>query len=567
MCGIFAVFGSGAPTAAAKLASARQAHRGPNSSAAVSLPEGAPAKCTLVHERLSIIDVAGGAQPFVVGSVAMVANGEVYDYREHRETLQAAGHTFNSDSDCEVLVHLYMEYGENFLEKVKVSAMFAMALYDARNDIFVVARDHIGIIPVHWGKGPEGTVWVASELKCLASGDDHGAMMDAPENIAQFPPGSFYSSNSGLKVYYNPPWYTAMPTGEFDEFKLRKAMFDAVESHLMSDVPYGVLLSGGLDSSLIAATAQHVLSRVKERPGQHIPRNLITFTIGFEDSEDIKLAREAATFIGSDHHEFFVTPSEVIDALRSAVYHLESFDPGLIRPGLMQMLMAKRIKELGLKVVLSGEGADEIFAGYPHYKNIDNPTDLHAECVGMTKVLHRQECARANKSMMAHSVELRVPFLDRNFLDAAFSFDTLKKMPLMSHGEGKTMEKWVLRRAGAIHPQLLPNSVLWRVKDGFSTGVGNTYTSVLNGFFEEKVLDQDVQSAAKRWSHCTPTTKEEFYIRSVWEEMFWKQGEASIDKMWKDGRIGMKKGEEYPWIKDPEATEAPKAKMAKIASE
>lgn len=402
---------------------------------------------------------------------------------------------------------------------------------------------------MYWGTGKEGTLWVSSELKAIVGGSE---LNDPPQSVKHFPPATFFNSHLGSQEFYSLPSCQSLPRSPYDPTALINAIFAAVRSHMASDVPYAVLLSGGIDSSVIAAVAARIHAEKQKIGGNgqwHTPR-LTTFCLGLSNSStDKKHAQAVADHIGSEHHFLEVTEEELLDALRPTVEHLETFDSAQIRAGMLQYLLAKRIKPFGFKVVLSGEGADEIFAGYWHWKNLKNAAEVHRECVSITKQLYHTECLRANKSMMAHSIELRVPFLDRRLLDLAMAFEPHVKMP--GYGQEDrgfpVSEKWTLRRAVAeISPPLLLDEQLWRAKEGFSVGAGgNKLREALDKLFSEHVTDSALSEVSKRWTHCTPKTKEEYYLRGLFEELFGSVAELAVPKFWRQDRLGMGEGEDW----------------------
>jgi asparagine synthase (glutamine-hydrolysing) len=514
-------------------------------------------EAVLAHQRLAIIDVSGGQQPFQSedGRAALVCNGEIYDHLQHRACLADAGYKCVSGSDCEVLLHLYLAHGPAFLTKVAVHGMFGFAIYDAQDGTFMAARDHVGIVSLYWGKGRNGTLWISSEVKCMVD-TKHP---DPPDSIQHFPIGGVFHSQTGFQQWYKFPFYDSMPTSPYVANAVYDALWKAVRSHTMSDVPFGVLLSGGLDSSLIAAITARVLAMKQSvgGPQQWSTTRLQTFCMAVigNDSTDKKYAQKVADFIGSKHTCFEYTVQEVVDALRASVYHLETYDSEPVRNGAFQVLLAKRVKELGISVVLSGEGGDEVFAGYHHWKALERPEDVHTECVNEIRELHHNDGLRATKGMIAHSVELRVPYLDRAFLDTCMSFDPSAKMP----GNGRFSfqgqlfeEKGALRNAATIaQPPLLPDEVLRRPKVDFTAGAGgNAVRDALDEHFKTHVTDEDLSMAAKRWPYCPPYNKEEYHYRALFEEMFGAVAEKAVPKFWRHDRLGLKPGQEWVFGSD-----------------
>jgi asparagine synthase (glutamine-hydrolysing) len=483
--------------------SQRQRHRGPDWSG-VYVDEGA----VLVHERLAIVDPNGGSQPLRSPDLELVlaVNGEIYNHRELRHDLRP-GYEYQTGSDCEVINALYRcDTPESFLNRM--DGIFAFALWDRAKRRVLIARDPIGVCPLYWGHDRSGLLWVASEMKALV-----GICPD----VAQFPPGHFYCSDDGtLTKYYNRPWrdYATTRGVAVSAGQLRDAFERAVRRQLMSDVPYGVLLSGGLDSSLIAACATRCAStRVEDndRSESRWPR-LHSFAIGLEGSPDLAAAEVAASAVGTVHHGFRFTFDEGLDALPEVIRHVETYDVTTIRASTPMFLLARRIKAMGIKMVLSGEGSDEIFGGYLYFHKAPSALEFHNETIRKLDALHLYDCLRANKSMMAWGVEPRVPFLDREFLDVAMSMDAAEKMA----GRGR-MEKAVLREAFRGY---LPDSILWRQKEQFSDGVGYGWIDGLKQYTESQVKDRDFAQAAARFPINPPQSKEAYFYRSIFEQHF-----------------------------------------------
>ncbi|NID14188.1 asparagine synthase B [Luteibacter yeojuensis] len=510
MCSILGIFGLtagddlGALRARAMELSQRQRHRGPDWSG-VYVDQGA----ILVHERLAIVDPASGAQPLrsVDGELALAVNGEIYNHRE----LRAASHyAFTTASDCEVVNALYREHGTDFLPRL--NGIFAFALWDARRRRYLVARDPLGVCPLYWGHDREGRLYVASEMKSLV-----GVCAD----VAPFPPGHVYDSERGEAVPYRVPiWrdYDATRGEPMEPATLRAAFEAAVHRQMMTDVPYGVLLSGGLDSSLVAAVAAgFARRRVEDDDSAEAwwPR-LHSFAIGLEGSPDLKAAEIAAAALGTVHHGFRYTLEEGLDALPEVIRHIETYDVTTIRASTPMFLLARRIKAMGVKMVLSGEGSDEVFGGYLYFHKAPSARAFHEETVRKLDALHYYDCLRANKSMSAWGVEARVPFLDLDFLDTAMGFDAEAKMVAR-----KGIEKGILREAfeGA-----LPAEILWRQKEQFSDGVGYGWIDGLKDHAARQVSDREFAAAASRFPHNTPATKEAYFYRSLFEKHF--PGEA-----------------------------------------
>lgn len=477
-------------------------HRGPDWSGVYVGPS-----ALLVHERLAIVDVESGQQPLLSpdGQCALAVNGEIYNHRALRASLSEE-YAFRTRSDCEVILALYQERGAEFLDELR--GMFAFVLYDASADRYLIARDHMGIIPLYTGRDSSGNLYVASEMK---------ALVDVCETVEEFPPGHFLDSEVGTPTrWWTRAWfdYDAVADGPTDAGIVRDALEDSVHSHLMSDVPYGVLLSGGLDSSIVAAVAARFSEkRIEDDDATRAwwPR-LHSFAIGLKGSPDLAAAREVADHIGTVHHELYFTVQEGLDALSDVIHHIETYDVTSIRASTPMYLMARMIKAMGVKMVLSGEGADEIFGGYLYFHKAPNAQAFHEETVRKLDQLHLFDCLRANKSMAAWGVEARVPFLDSRFLDAAMTLNPAAKMC----GGGK-LEKQILRDAFG---HLLPERIAKRQKEQFSDGVGYSWIDSLKAFAEERVSDQQLASAALRFPVNPPETKEGYLYRDLFERHF-----------------------------------------------
>lgn len=509
MCSIFGIFGLQAGDDKIALRrqaldlSQRQRHRGPDWSG-VFLDDGA----ILVHERLAIVDPAGGSQPLRSqdGELALAVNGEIYNHRELKKELKQP-YAFQTGSDCEVINALYREdEPASFLNRL--NGIFAFALWDAVKQRALIARDPMGVCPLYWGHDREGRLCVASEMKALSS---------ICADVAQFPPGHYYDSSEGRLVqYYRKPWreYDAVQGVQVSAQELREAFERAVHRQLMTDVPYGVLLSGGLDSSLVAAVAaRFARRRVEDDDSSEAwwPR-LHSFAIGLKGSPDLAAAEVAAKSLGTVHHGFEYTFEEGLDALPEVIRHIETYDVTTIRASTPMFLLARRIKAMGVKMVLSGEGSDEIFGGYLYFHKAPNAREFHDELVRKLDALYNYDCLRANKSMMAWGVEPRVPFLDVEFLDVAMRMDAQHKMA----GKGR-IEKAVLREA---FQGYLPDSILWRQKEQFSDGVGYGWIDGLKAHAEAQVSDRELAAADKRFPINPPQTKEGYYYRSLFEQFY-----------------------------------------------
>ncbi len=480
-------------------------HRGPDWSGIYS-----GEKAILAHERLAIVDPLSGNQPLFSkdGKLALAVNGEIYNHKEIRKKYSGK-YEFLTESDCEVILALYRDKGPDFLEDL--NGIFAFALYDIENDCYLISRDHIGIIPLYQGWDDEGRFYVASELKAL-----EGICTE----IREFLPGtSYYSKTDTTTTWYNREWtnFDAVKDNKTDLLALRTALEAAVKRQLMSDVPYGVLLSGGLDSSVIAAiTQKYAAKRIESGDTQEAwwPR-LHSFAVGLRGSPDLAAARKAADFIGTVHHEIFFTVQEGLDAIRDVIYHLETYDITTIRASTPMYLLSRVIKSMGIKMVLSGEGSDELFGGYLYFHKAPNAKELHEETVRKLEKLHLYDCLRANKSLAAWGVEGRVPFLDKEFIDVAMRMNPTDK--LSGRAGGGKIEKWALREA---FKDMLPEEIVWRQKEQFSDGVGYSWIDSIKKLTEEKTTDEQFARAADRYPINPPMTKEQYYYRTIFEEFF-----------------------------------------------
>lgn len=468
----------------------------------------------LAHERLSIVDPASGGQPLYSkdGNLVLAVNGEIYNHQEIRKQYKDK-YEFQTQSDCEVILALYQEKGVDFLEDL--NGIFGFALYDKKNDTYLIGRDHMGIIPLYQGRDKDGNFYVASELKSLEG---------VCNQIDVFLPGHYlYSKDGEAKKYYTRDWmdYENVKDNETSIDELRQALEDAVERQLMSDVPYGVLLSGGLDSSVVSAIAKKFAGRRVESKGLKDAwwPQLHSFSVGLEGSPDLAAAQKVADHIGTVHHEIKFTIQEGLDAIKDVVYHLETYDVTTIRASTPMYLMARVIKSMGVKMVLSGEGADEIFGGYLYFHKAPNAEEFHKETVRKLDKLYLYDCNRANKSLAAWGVEGRVPFLDKEFMDVAMRLNPKDKMSL----DGK-MEKWVLRKA---FEDYLPESVAWRQKEQFSDGVGYNWIDTLKDVVNAEVTDEMMEKAHFRFPINTPMNKEEYHYRTIFEGHFPSDSAAS----------------------------------------
>ena len=509
MCGIVSIFNiSKQPNEQASLRakalrmSQKIRHRGPDWSGIYC-----GTNAILAHERLSIVDPESGGQPlFSVDKKQVLAvNGEIYNHQEIRKRY-AGKYEFQTGSDCEVILALYHDKGIDFLEDI--SGIFAFALYDERDGSFLIARDHIGIIPLYIGYDDDGKVYIASELKALEG---------QCERYEPFLPGHYYwSKTPGMKRWYKRDWfeYDNVKNNNANSEDIRQALRAAVRKQMMSDVPYGVLLSGGLDSSVISAITESFAEHRIETGGRSKawwPR-LHSFAVGLKGAPDLIKARKVAEHIGTVHHEINYTIQEGLDAIRDVIYFIETYDVTTVRASTPMYLLARVIKSMGIKMVLSGEGADEIFGGYLYFHKAPSAEEFHKETVRKLSKLHLYDCLRANKSLAAWGVEGRVPFLDKEFLDVAMRTNPASKMC-----PGSTIEKRIVREAFA---DMLPEEVAWRQKEQFSDGVGYSWIDTLKQITSEQVSDEQMAHAAERFPINTPLCKEEYYYRSIFEEHF-----------------------------------------------
>ena len=514
MCGITAIFNIQTGQAESMRSKALQMsktirHRGPDWSGIYC-----GGSAVLAHERLSIVDPASGGQPLVSpdGAQVLCVNGEIYNHRELRERLKGK-YEFQTGSDCEVILALYREKGIDFLEDL--NGIYAFALYDKEKDEYLIARDPIGVIPLYIGRDREGHVMVSSELKGLAGFADEYEV---------FLPGHYYWSREGkMTRWYRRDWmeYDHVKDNPADAASLRRALEEAVRRQLMSDVPYGVLLSGGLDSSIISAVAKKYASKRIENEGRTEAwwPQLHSFAVGLKGAPDLAAARKVAEHIGTVHHEIHYTVQEGLDAIRDVIYYIETYDVTTVRASTPMYLLARVIKSMGIKMVLSGEGADEVFGGYLYFHKAPDARAFHEETVRKIGKLYLYDCLRANKSLAAWGVEGRVPFLDKEFLDVAMRLNPAAKM-----APGKTIEKKILREA---FEDMLPREVVWRQKEQFSDGVGYNWIDSLKAIATSQVSDQQMASAARRFPVNPPRNKEEYFYRSIFEEHF-PSGSAAL---------------------------------------
>ncbi len=465
-------------------------------------------KAILAHERLSIVDPASGKQPFYSkdGKLVLAVNGEIYNHQVYRKKY-AHQYEFLTQSDCEVILALYRDKGTDFLEDL--NGIFAFALYDTEDDSYLIARDHIGINPLYIGWDPQGVFYVASELKALEG---------YCNKIEEFLPGHYLSSKEGKMVrWYKRDWmdYGAVKNNSSSVEILREALEASVQRQMMSDVPYGVLLSGGLDSSIISAVAKkYAAKRIESGNTQDAwwPQ-LHSFAVGLEGSPDLAAARKVAGHIETVHHEIHFTVQEGLDAIRDVIYHIETYDVTTVRASTPMYLLARVIKSMGVKMVLTGEGADEIFGGYLYFHKAPNGEEFHKETVRKLDKLHLYDCLRANKSLASWGVEGRVPFLDKEFIDVAMRLNPDDKMT----GKNGKMEKWILRKA---FEHMLPESIVWRQKEQFSDGVGYNWIDTLKELTSSMVSDEQMAKAKETFPINPPLNKEEYYYRTIFNTHF-----------------------------------------------
>ena len=506
MCGIAAIFNIKEQTSSLRDKALKMAkkirHRGPDWSGIYC-----GGSAILAHERLSIVDPESGGQPLYSADKKQVlaVNGEIYNHRDIRKQFEGK-YEFQTGSDCEVILALYREKGINFLEDL--NGIFAFALYDEEKDDFLIARDPIGVIPLYIGYDSDGKVYCASELKALEG---------FCERYEPFLPGHYYWSKEGkMTRWYTRDWmtYDAVKDNPASVSAIHDALEAAVKRQLMSDVPYGVLLSGGLDSSVISAIAKKFAARRIETDSKKDAwwPQLHSFAVGLKGVPDLIKAREVADYIGTVHHEINYTIQEGLDAVRDVIYFIETYDVTTVRASTPMYLLARVIKSMGIKMVLSGEGADEVFGGYLYFHKAPNAKAFHEETVRKLSKLYLYDCLRANKSLSAWGVEGRVPFLDKEFLDVAMRTNPAAKMC-----PGKTIEKKIVREAFA---DMLPESVAWRQKEQFSDGVGYSWIDTLKEITSKAVTDEQMAHAAERFPINTPMNKEEYYYRSIFEEYF-----------------------------------------------
>lgn len=477
-------------------------HRGPDWSGVYCGP-----KAILSHERLSIVDVASGKQPLFSEDrkLVLAVNGEIYNHQQIRDRQKGSYH-FLTNSDCEVILSLYREKGVDLFEDL--NGMFAFALYDEEKDSYLIGRDHMGIIPLYIGWDDCGQLFVASELKALEG---------ICSRIEEFKPGHYFYSKEGvMHAWYKRDWmeYEAVKSNTTDISELRNALMQSVQRQLMSDVPYGVLLSGGLDSSIISAIAKLYASKRVETGNTSDAwwPQLHSFAVGLAGSPDLAAARKVAESIGTVHHEIHFTIEEGLDVISDVIYHIETYDVTTVRASTPMYLLARVIRSMGVKMVLSGEGADELFGGYLYFHKAPDSKAFHEETVRKLGKLHLYDCLRANKSLCAWGVEGRVPFLDKEFMDVAMRLNPEDKM-----SKNGRIEKWVLRKA---FEDLLPKEIVWRQKEQFSDGVGYSWIDTLKEIASQKISDEQMAHVSERFPVNPPLNKEEYLYRTIFEEHF-----------------------------------------------
>jgi asparagine synthase (glutamine-hydrolysing) len=510
MCGILAVYGT-CEKALAEIHSSRMRHRGPDERDTHISIMG-----ILSHERLSIVDIYTGKQPIQgTRNTFLIHNGEIYNHSSLHVNTLGGRYKKRTTSDSEVILHLYEEYGTNFCSKL--DGMFAFVLFDEDKGSMMAARDPIGIKPLYYGKDPSGALWFASELK---------AICDICDDLQAFPPGHFYTPESGFVQYDHPAWETATAT-DTDTSAIRNLLEASVEKRLMCDVPFGVLLSGGLDSSLIASIVQRKLRGT----GQQVH----SFSIGLSpDVPDLKAAAEVASFLGTKHHEVLFSVKEGIAILSKLIWHLESYDVTTIRASTPMYFLSHYIHQQGIKMVLSGEGADEVFGGYLYFYNAPDDEAFQEETKRRIRLLSTADVLRADKSTMANGIEAREPMLDKDLLDLVVRLKPSLKRPYRkSPWQEARMEKYILRKAfDDPNDPYLPPSILWRQKEQFSDGVGYSWIDSLVAYCEQTVSDSEFSTASKRFPYNTPETKEAFYIRTLFHAHFPQDAAAKTVQKW-----------------------------------
>ena len=506
MCGILAIIGKGKDEKLVQELSKRMSHRGPDESDLHVTENGH----VLSHERLSIIDLHSGKQPIKGTKTAyMVHNGEIYNHQELRDGV-LKGHTFRTKSDSEVIVHLYEEFGYDFCEML--DGDWAFVVIDG--DDFIAGRDPMGVKPLYYGLDERGRIYFSSEMKPIA---------DQCKTFSTFPPGHYYTQKTGFVKYYKPEYEDYLKADKELDLKLiRETLTEATRKRLMSDVPIGVLLSGGLDSSLTSAIASRLLAESGKK--------LHSFSIGLDaDAPDAAAARKVAEFLGTEHHEIHFTIEEGIKILDKLIWHLETYDVTSVRASTPMYFLSKAITDMGVKVVLSGEGADEIFGGYLYFRNAPSTVDFQKETIERIQKLFTADLLRADKSTMAHGLEARVPFLDKSFLDMAVRIKAEEKMPKTYDGK----EKYILRKAfDTPDNPYLPSEVLWRQKEQFSDGVGYNWIDQLIEYCSSQVSDEQLAGAATEYPYNSPTSKEAYLYRSIFNKYYPQLSAAQTVRKW-----------------------------------
>jgi asparagine synthase (glutamine-hydrolysing) len=506
MCGILAIIGKGKDQELVRELSKRMTHRGPDESDLHVTENGH----ILSHERLSIIDLHSGRQPIKGTSTAyMVHNGEIYNHQELRDGI-LKGHTFRTKSDSEVIVHLYEEFGYEFCHHL--DGDWAFVVVDG--DDYIAGRDPLGVKPLYYGMDERGRMYFSSEMKPIA---------DQCKTFSTFPPGHYYTAKTGFVKYYKPEYEDYKNIDQdLDLTLLRESLTEATRKRLMSDVPIGVLLSGGLDSSLTSSIA----SRLLKENG----KKLHSFSIGLDaEAPDAKAARKVAEFLGTEHHEIHFTIEQGIEILDKLIWHLETYDVTSVRASTPMYFLSKAITDLGIKVVLSGEGADEVFGGYLYFRNAPSTEDFGKETIERVQKLFTADLLRADKSTMAHGLEARVPFLDKAFLDVAMRIKAEEKLPKTYDGK----EKYILRKAfDTPDNPYLPDEVLWRQKEQFSDGVGYNWIDTLIEYCTSKVTDEQLEGAAKEFPYNSPATKEAYFYRTIFHKYYPQQSAAETVRKW-----------------------------------
>jgi len=506
MSGLLAVIGKGKDPQLVKELSSRMSHRGPDESDLHIMENGS----IICHESLSIIDLQSGKQPIQGTNKAwMVHDGEIYNYQELKDTVLKE-HTFRTKSDSEVIVHLYEEFGYKFCNML--DGDFAFVIIDGDN--YIAARDAVGVKPLYYGLDERGRIYFSSEMKSIA---------DQCKSFSTFPPGHYYTGKTGFVKYYNPEYEDHSNANKSLDLDLvRESLIDATRKRLMSEVPVGVLLSGGLDSSLTSAIA----SRILKDNGQ----KLHSFSIGLDaNSPDNAVARKAAEFLETEHHEIHFTVEEGVSILEKVIYHIETYDIISVRSGVPMYLLSKAIADQGIKVILSGEGADEIFGGHLYFRNAPSAEEFQDETIERVQKLFTADLLRADKTTMAHGLEARIPFLDKDFLDVSIRIKTEEKQPKTYDG----IEKYILRKAfDTTENPYLPAEVLWRQKEQFSDGVGYNWIDELIEYCATQVSDEQLAGASAEFPYNSPTTKEAYLYRSIFHKFYPQVSAAQTVRKW-----------------------------------